>query len=128
MPQYDKFIDPHCLLIRIYHRFFNLCPYFLSLCSFVYLLDDVEKDEMEDTLLFILFMAEVEFDKFAVFLLLGDFLAFVDEAFEGDVEVFVFLAEVDELEGEAVVVEVYAPKTEVLELGGVLLLLQGWQD
>ena len=55
-------------------------------------------------------------------------MAFVDEAFEGDVEVFVFLAEVDELEGEAVVVEVYAPKTEVLELGGVLLLLQGWQD
>ncbi len=83
---------------------------------------------MEDTLLFILFMAEVEFDKFAVFLLLGDFLAFVDEAFEGDVKVFVFLAEVDELEREAVVVEVYAPKTEVLELGGVLLLLQGRQD
>ena len=77
---------------------------------------------MKNALLFILFMAEMELDKLAVFLLLGDLLSFVDETLEGDVEVFVFLAEVYELKGQAVVVEIYAPETEVLELGGVFLL------
>lgn len=72
---------------------------------------------MKDTLLFIFFVTEVELDKLTILLLLGDLLTFVYETLEGDVEIFVFLAEVDKLEGKTVIVKVYAPKTEMLELG-----------
>lgn len=71
---------------------------------------------MKDTLLFILFMTKVELDQLTIFLLLRDLLTFVDEALESDIEVFVFLAEVYQLEWKAVVVEIYAPKTKMLEL------------
>lgn len=43
-------------------------------------------------------------------------MAFVDEALKGNIEVFILLTEVNKLERKAIVVEVYAPKTEMLKL------------